>query len=197
MLTARVLDDLGLTERIELRVAGRVPDPGEVLDLFGLTVAASVQEKYIARARLRGRGVAEETVNAETLGEALKAGDEKLVREIMSSELVTTIGDGFLAYSTLTTVDLSGFIPLTSLGDDFLRDCYSITSIDLSGLSQVTSIGSSFLSGSSSITSIDLSGLSQVTRIDIAFLQWCSSITSIDLSGLSQVTRIGDGFLAH
>ena len=43
VLTARVLDDLGLTERMELRVAGRVPDPGEVLDLFGLTVVASLQ----------------------------------------------------------------------------------------------------------------------------------------------------------
>ena len=95
VLTARVLDDLGLTERIELRVAGRVPDPGEVLDLFGLTVVVSLRKYYVARASLVGRGVAEEAVNEGTLGDALEAGEEELVREIMSSELVTTIGNRF------------------------------------------------------------------------------------------------------
>ena len=82
---------------MELRVDGRVPDSGEVLDLFGLIVVASLQKKYVTRARLVGRGVAEKMVNEETLGDALEAGDEDLVRKLMSSELVTSIGNGFLA----------------------------------------------------------------------------------------------------
>lgn len=111
---------------------------------------------------------------------------------------VTTIGDNFLRNcENLVTLDINKLTNITSIGNFFLYNCKSLATIDLTVLSNVTSIGNYFLSICNSLTSIDLSPLSNVTTIGDNFLSLCYSLLSIDFTPLSNVTTIGGYFLMN
>ena len=65
---------------------------------------------------------------------------------------VTAIGADFLSYSSLTSINMSGLIAVTSIDHNFLSGCSSLTSINMSLLTAVTSIGNNFLRGCLSLT---------------------------------------------
>ena len=91
----------------------------------------------------------------------------------------------------------------SSIGNDFLRDSYSLISVDFSGFKNVTTIGGGFLSSCESLEVVDLSGLNNLTTINEyfffksanGFMENCEKLESVDLCSFDKVTVIGDNFL--
>ena len=53
--------------------------------------------------------------------------------------------------STLELINLEFLSKVTSIGDNFLSDCFELKSLNLTALSKVTSIGHNFLSNCSKL----------------------------------------------
>ena len=157
----------------------------------GDTVVLTKTKKQEALAELHALG--ETDITAERL-ETVE--DPVVACLLLQAEVATVIPNRFLAYTTLTTLDLSAVSCVTEIGDYFLGECATLTSINLSGLCNVTRIGESFLSGTG-LTELDLSPLSRIAHIDAYFLLGCRSLTELDLSPLCNVTDIRRCFLSN
>jgi hypothetical protein len=107
---------------------------------------------------------------------------------------VTALEANFLnQFSNLTTLDLSGFTSLTSIGDYFLYDCDAFNKA-VSIPSGVTSIGSNFLAGCASFNkAITLSP--NLASIGSNFLYTCAAFNTA-LTLPSSLASIGDSFLS-
>ena len=111
---------------------------------------------------------------------------------------VTTIDDDFLRdCSELTNVDLSELTGVGTIGDGFLAKCKLIKKLELSSFSDITTVGNGFLFNNSSITSLDLSAFSSLSKIGDSFLINCTSLTTLNMSGLCNVTSIGNLFIGN
>ena len=158
----------------------------------GDTIILTKTKKQEAIAELRALG--ETDLTAQRLAQVE---DPVVACLLLQAEVATVIPKEFLAFTSLTRLDLSVESIVTRIGKSFLLDCASLTSVDLSGLSNVTEVGSGFLAGCTSLTTLDLSGFSNVTQVDDTFLCGCKSLTNVDLSPLSNVTQVGHFFLAN
>lgn len=105
------------------------------------------------------------------------------------------IGNFLTGCTSITSVDLSVFKNVNSIGASFLYNCSSLLSVDLSVFKNITSISGYFLSGCRALTSVDLSAFVNVTSIGYNVLNNCTSIISVDLSALVNITSIGSTFL--
>lgn len=112
-----------------------------------------------------------------------------------SDNQCTSIDNYFLFGNSLTSIDIRGFINLTSIGSHFLYQCHNLTSFDTRGLINATSIGDHFLTGCHNLASIDTRGLINTTSIEAFFLSNCHSLTSLDTCGLINARSIGKDFL--
>lgn len=112
----------------------------------------------------------------------------------LPSSIVSLRGLGS-SCKNLTYVNFEGLNKVHDLGNGFLS-LTSLTSVDLSHFTKVTSIGSSFLAANKGLESIDLSPLSNVNEIGEQFMYACRNIKSIDLSPLRNVTVIPRWFFA-
>ena len=119
---------------------------------------------------------------------------------------------------TVRTIDLSPLSNITTIGNNFLHECYNLRTIDLTPLSNVTTIGDKFLFNCYNLgldddddeddgdqlklsqftltsNNVNFSPLSNVTTIGNNFLGKCNNLTIIDLSLLTKITSIGSEFL--
>ena len=112
---------------------------------------------------------------------------------------VTVIRELFLAFledfSSLHTVDLSGWSNVTQVEDYFLYDCWTLTTVDVSGWNNLRKVGHGFLANCTSLTTLDMSGWNNVTHIENCFLCNCTSLTTLDLSGWNNVMQVEHRFL--
>jgi hypothetical protein len=90
---------------------------------------------------------------------------------------ITAIGEYFLRFSHLSSLDLSGLSNVSSIEHGFLDQCVDLTSLELPGFNSLKEIGHGFLSRSFKLPSVDLSGFSNVTKIENGFLEHCMSLT--------------------
>ena len=157
----------------------------------GDTIILTKTKKQEAIAELRALG--ETDLTAQRLAQVE---DPVVACLLLQAEVATVIPNGFLAYSSLTRLDLSAESIVTHIGPKFLFRCTSLTSVDLSGLSNATQVDSLFVAQCTSLTTLDLSALRKVTQVDYGFLNGCESLTKIDLSPLSNVTEVGSDFLS-
>eukprot|EP01064_Diplonema_japonicum_P002881 TRINITY_DN11871_c0_g1_i1.p1 TRINITY_DN11871_c0_g1~~TRINITY_DN11871_c0_g1_i1.p1 ORF type:complete len:346 (+),score=43.83 TRINITY_DN11871_c0_g1_i1:34-1038(+) len=110
---------------------------------------------------------------------------------------ITSIGSGFLGRSTdLTSVSLPEAPLLTSIGPMFLHSCMSVRSVALGPLRSLVSVGSWFLTRCSSLVSVDLRPLTRIAFIGDGFLRDCTGLQDVDLSSLAKVNRIGALFMS-
>jgi surface protein len=77
----------------------------------------------------------------------------------------------------------------------FLSNCPKLTSLDISGFKNVTSIGDYFLTWCKNITSLDTSEFYNITSIGNFFLTFCKSITLFNTVEFKNITSIGYFFL--
>ena len=171
---------------------------GEGADMTQLSAGDTIiltkkSQKQEAIAELHALGVTD--ITAEKLESVRR--DPEVACLLLQAEVATVIPNYFLAYTSLTRLDLSAESIVTHIRDSFLSCCTSLTSIDISGLSNVTQVGEGFLQICNSLTTLDLSALSKVTQINKAFLAGCTSLTNIDLSPLNNVTQVGASFLLN
>ena len=61
---------------------------------------------------------------------------------------------------------------MTTIGDNFLKDCWELPKLDLSSLGSVDTIGRGFLFGCKSLKTVDLGleGLGKITTLPVDFL---------------------------
>ena len=109
---------------------------------------------------------------------------------------IESIGDNFLKECfTLKSIDCSKLKILKSIGDIFLAYCTSLQTIDLSPLINLESIGNSFMVNCRGLKLIDLSPLINLQSIGNNFCYESYNIKSINLSGLTKLKSIGDCFM--
>ena len=154
----------------------------------GDTILVTTTKRCEAIAALRALG--ETDLTPERLKEVK---NPEVACLLLQAEVATIIPDWFLAFTSLTRLDLSAVSTVTRIEDNFLQGCASLTSLDLSSFNSLTHVGNSFLY-CSSLTSLDLSSLN-LKRIGSFFLYNCTSLTSLDLSSLKSLTHVGDCFL--
>eukprot|EP00658_Telonema_sp_P-2_P041054 TRINITY_DN29361_c0_g1_i3.p1 TRINITY_DN29361_c0_g1~~TRINITY_DN29361_c0_g1_i3.p1 ORF type:complete len:129 (-),score=37.20 TRINITY_DN29361_c0_g1_i3:227-613(-) len=100
---------------------------------------------------------------------------------------------------SLTAIDLSPLVKVTSVGGRFMSGCVSLTSVDFGSrsLCLITTLSPHFMSNCTSLKSIDLTSLSNITTIQQHFLANCTSLTAVDLSPLvSLTTAVDDTFMS-
>ena len=156
----------------------------------GDTVVLTKTKKQEALAELHALG--ETDITAERL---VTVEDPVVACLLLQAEVATVIPNRFLAYTSLTTLDLSVVSCVTEIGDDFLAGCSTLTSVNLSGLCNVTQIGEEFLLNCTSLTGLDLAPLSRIAHIGGCFLRNCESLTGLDLTPLSRIAQISESFL--
>lgn len=78
---------------------------------------------------------------------------------------ITAIEDYFLAYTGLTTIDLSPLVCIQVIGNHFLEGCGGLSSIDLAPLGRVSNIGQYFMALCGGLETVDLTPLEAVNTI--------------------------------
>ena len=124
----------------------------------------------------------------------------KQIKHIKMYTNMSILPVGVMAgWDVIESVDFSA-VPsyITSIGEDFMKDCTSLRHIDLSmnALSHITKIEPGFLTGCTSLLSLNLEAFSNVEEIPAHFLNNCSSLKEVDISPLSRLKCIPKGFLA-
>ena len=76
----------------------------------------------------------------------------------------------------ITSIDLTPLSNLTTIGNSFMFNCYSLKSIDLTPLSNLSTIGNSFMHNCNNLKNIDLSRLSKLTTIGNSFMRNCNNL---------------------
>jgi hypothetical protein len=100
------------------------------------------------------------TTTAQTVSLSLTSDEQKLVKGVYFGEMqsFSSIGDNFLSNCYhLTSVDIPHrFVSVNSIGKNFLFDCVSLAAIDLSTFTNVTSIGDNFLANCSTLADVTI-----------------------------------------
>ena len=113
-----------------------------------------------------------------------------------SPSSITEVSKDFFAKSSVTSINLSSFSTVTSIGDGFLCECESVTEINISGLRNVINIGDDFIRRCTVLEQIDLSSLIEVKHLGNGFLCECELLRSISNDGgLKKVETIGSDYL--
>ena len=108
---------------------------------------------------------------------------------------LTSIGNDFARDCRLIkTIDLTQLINLTKIGDGFALDCVGLETIDLSNLIGLKTIGNYFATHCSKLKTIGLSKLSVFESIGNHFALNCGNLKTIDLSDMPKLEKIGDNF---
>eukprot|EP01060_Flectonema_neradi_P001209 TRINITY_DN10713_c0_g1_i1.p1 TRINITY_DN10713_c0_g1~~TRINITY_DN10713_c0_g1_i1.p1 ORF type:complete len:332 (+),score=25.25 TRINITY_DN10713_c0_g1_i1:181-1176(+) len=113
----------------------------------------------------------------------------------VKADQVTKIGNKFLRWSDISTLDLSAFGRVTEIGTAFLCGCNRLEKVDFSPLKNVVKIHSRFLQGCCALRHLDISALANVTEIRRSFLIGCSKLESVQFPNTLEVTRIHDEFM--
>ena len=110
---------------------------------------------------------------------------------------VTTVSSMASGSTFLRKICMDSFINVTTIGNNFMRDCAALQSMDLAFASKVVSVGSSFMTGCSAIKSIDLSPLGRVISVGNDFMATCSGLCSVaGLETWTSLSSAGSGFLS-
>eukprot|EP00760_Papus_ankaliazontas_P020471 PhM_4_TR18440/c0_g1_i3/m.72860 len=114
---------------------------------------------------------------------------------------LTEIPDGFLAtVENVTVVDTSRLVhntTLTSVGSNVCFAAQDLTEFDMSGLRFVTSIGMNFLSQCWGLRRFSAPPSSKCRELGISFLSDCYTLESVDLSGFQELQFLPTYFCAH
>ena len=120
-------------------------------------------------------------------------GDCRQLRSITlppALHLLTRIESFFLrGCSKLESINLTGFINLSHIGDSFLMGCRKLTSVSLESFGSVVTIGILFMSKCEGLVSIDVRPLARVQGIGLPFLAECTGLAPIDLEGVNPVVQ--------
>ena len=88
------------------------------------------------------------------------------------------------------------FGSVENIGDDFLRECYSLTNVNFKGLSALQEVYSNWMYGCTNLVNVDFIGLSALKTIGRSWMSNCNALVIVIFSGLSSLKEVGDNWLS-
>ncbi len=113
----------------------------------------------------------------------------------LPSALITIQDSAFEECSTLTSVDFSNAIKLTSIGEDAFTACIKLSSANLSNCAILDSINGFAFGNCSTLSSVTLP--SSLKIIGAQAFTYCDQLTSVNFSECTGLTKIKNSAFSH